>query len=93
MLGCLLCASTTCIAGLCFNACILGEEDRTEGESKLSLLCTHTYYFLARVTSSLLIFPRYIHAHTKRVYLFVYGNLITMQTSRTGACGARGGKF
>lgn len=35
-----------------------------------------------------------IHSCTyeKSVFIF-YGNLITVQASRTGACGARGGKF
>lgn len=75
-----------------FYCMYIREEDRTERESKLSLLWIHTCYFLARVTS-LLIFPWYIHAHMKRVYVFVYGNLIAMQANRTGACGARGGKF
>lgn len=95
LLWCLLCASTTCIAGLCFNVCILEEESRTKIESNFSLLCFHLCSFSCTVTSKLLVSPWNSHVHMTvyLLYLFSYGNLLTMRANTSGACGTRCGKF
>lgn len=89
---CLLCASSTCNPGLCFNVCILGEEVKTKRGSKFSLLRSHLCSFSCMVASKFLVSPWYPHVHMKTEYLFSYGNLLTMQANSSGGCGAMCGK-
>lgn len=90
LLWCLLRASTTCIAGLCFNVCIFRGRRQKERVNFPYQVLIHAIFIDGDIKFTCI---SMIHACAYENNLLVYGNLLTMQANTPGTCGARGGKF